>query len=425
MSWGLSMANRTRLFSRNCLFDCCLRGRMGFSDGVKILGIETSCDDTGIAIVDGNGKILGEALNSQQSTHLQEKNYIYRYGGIIPPVARELHRKNITDVCEKALRDANLRVRDVDAVAVTVKPGLPLSLMIGRNFGQYLSKIGNKPLIPIHHMEAHALTARMSGEVEFPFLTLLISGGHCLLALVKDVADFYLLGTSIDDAPGEALDKTARKLKLRNIPEYADKNGGAAIELAASRATNPFQFEFPALMSHYKDCNFSFAGLKNSVERVIGRLEEEHEIVGDKVVPDIENLCAGFQLCIAKHICHRTKRAIMFLDRTKLIPENKKTLVISGGVACNNFIAKSLQLVCDEMGYRFVRPPPKFCMDNGIMIAWNGLERWNADVGVLRDPLEIEKVEFESRAPLGINWIDRVREEDITCRTVRSKELYP
>ncbi|XP_015114752.1 probable tRNA N6-adenosine threonylcarbamoyltransferase, mitochondrial [Diachasma alloeum] len=418
---GLSVMKRSRLLRGNCLSDLFKRGRgRQFGDGTcaRILGIETSCDDTGIAIVDGAGRILGDALHSQQSTHLQ-------YGGIIPPVARELHRKNITDVCERALREANLRVRDVDAIAVTVMPGLALSLMIGRSFGQYLSKIGNKPLIPIHHMEAHALTARMSEKVDFPFLVLLISGGHCMLALVKDVADFYLLGTSVDDAPGEALDKTARRLKMRNLPEYADKNGGAAIELAASKATDPFQFEFPAPMTHYRDCSFSFSGLKNSADRMILKMERGHDVLGDGVIPDLENFCAAFQLCVAKHIGHRTKRAMMFLDRRELLPQDKKTLVVSGGVACNNFIARSLQTICSEMGYRFVRPPPKFCMDNGIMIAWNGIERWNADVGVLRDPIEIEKLEFQSRAPLGIDWTDVVRGDDIPCRTIRSKELYP
>ncbi|XP_063988908.1 tRNA N6-adenosine threonylcarbamoyltransferase, mitochondrial [Diachasmimorpha longicaudata] len=418
---GLSMIRKFRLFRGNSLSNFFQRGRsrkFGGGKGVKVLGIETSCDDTGVAIVDDSGRILGEALHSQQSTHLQ-------YGGIIPPVARDLHRKNITDVCEKALRQANLRVRDVDAIAVTVKPGLALSLMIGRNFGQYLSKIGNKPFIPVHHMEAHALTARMSEQVDFPFLVLLISGGHCLLALVKDVADFYLLGTSVDDAPGEALDKIARRLKIRNIPDYADINGGAAIELAASRATNPFQFEFPVLMSHYRDCNFSFAGLKNSAASTIQKLERDYDIVGDRIIPDLENFCASVQLCIAKHIGHRTKRAMMFLDRRELLPQDKKTLVVSGGVACNNFIAKSLEIICNEMEYRFVRPPRKLCMDNGTMIAWNGIERWNANVGVLRDAVEIEQVEFQCRAALGTDWTNLVREESIPCKTVKSRELYP
>ncbi|XP_074109268.1 threonyl-carbamoyl synthesis 4 isoform X1 [Cotesia typhae] len=385
---------------------------------VKILGIETSCDETGIAIIDGDGNILGDAIHSQLDVHL-------KYGGIIPPVARQMHRENITDVCEKALRTAGLKLRDVDAIATTMKPGLALSLIIGRNFGKYLSKIGNKPFIPIHHMEAHALTARMIEKVDFPFLVLLISGGHCLLALVKSVTDFFVIGNTLDDAPGEALDKTARRLKLMNIPEYRGKNGGQAIELAASKATNPLQFEFPVSMAHYRDCNFSFAGLKNSVITHIKRQELNSKTIGDGVIPDIENLCAGFQLVITKQIVMKTKRAMRFLDQKKFIPDDKRTLVVSGGVASNNFIAKALGLVCDEMDYRLVRPPPQLCTDNGIMIAWNGVERWNVNAGVLRDPVEIEKAEIQARVPLGEDWTHLVPELDIKCRHLKTNELYP
>ncbi|XP_008559994.1 tRNA N6-adenosine threonylcarbamoyltransferase, mitochondrial [Microplitis demolitor] len=385
---------------------------------IKILGIETSCDDTGVAIVDSNGNILGDALHSQLDVHL-------KYGGIIPPVARQLHRENITDVCEKALRSAGLRLRDVDAIATTLKPGLALSLMIGRNFGKYLSRVGNKPFIPIHHMEAHALTARMIEKVDFPFLVLLISGGHCLLALVKNISEFYILGKSIDDAPGEAFDKTARRLKMINLPEYWGKNGGQAIELAASKATNPEQFEFPFCMTHYRDCNFSFAGLKNSVMSHIKRQELKSKVIGDEIIPDIENLCAGFQLAIAKQISLKTKRAMAFLDMKNLIPHDQRTLIVSGGVACNNFIAKALGIVCNETGYRLVRPPPQLCMDNGIMIAWNGIERWNADAGVLRDPVEIEKVNSEARAPLGEDWTQLIKDEDIKSSNIKTRDLYP
>ncbi|KAK0176523.1 hypothetical protein PV328_000649 [Microctonus aethiopoides] len=384
---------------------------------IKILGVETSCDDTGIAIVDNTGTILGESLHSQTPTHIS-------FGGIIPPIAREFHRKNITDVCEQALKNAGLKLRDIDAIATTVKPGMSLSLMIGKNFGKYLSRIGNKPFIPIHHMEAHALTARMKEDVNFPYLVLLISGGHCLLALVESVTKFHLLGTTMDDAPGEAFDKAARRLKMHNIFEYRNKNGGVAIEMAAKKATDPLQFKFPPTMPHYRDCNFSFSGLKNSVTRQIQKLEIDFNITADEIIPDINNLCAGFQLAVAKHIASKTKRAMLFLDNENLIPNENRTLVMSGGVACNNFIAKVLGIVCNQQNYRLVRPPPQLCMDNGVMIAWNGMERWKIDAGVLRDPEEIERIDHESRAPLGDDWTSRVKEAHIQCSTIKNKDIY-
>ncbi|XP_044004034.1 probable tRNA N6-adenosine threonylcarbamoyltransferase, mitochondrial [Aphidius gifuensis] len=383
---------------------------------IKILGIETSCDDTGVAIVDDTGKIIGQALCSQQKIHT-------RNGGIIPPVARDLHYENITKVCEDALKSANLKLRDIDAIATTVKPGLPLSLDVGNKFGKYLCQIGNKPYIPIHHMEAHALTARMVEKVELPFLVLLISGGHCLLALVKKIDDFYLLGTSLDDAPGEAFDKVARKLKIFNLPQYRDKNGGAVIEHAAKFSNDPLQFEFPVPMPHYRDCNFSFSGIKNTVNTIIWRQEKEFDICGDGIVPDLYNICAGFQLSVGKHIGHKTKRAMKFLDHSNLIPDDRRTLVVSGGVACNDFIAKCLNVVCEEMDYRLVRPPPQLCTDNGIMIAWNGIERWRENCGVIRDPDEIAKVDIEHRSPLGTDWIPLVKEADIQCSTIKTKQL--
>lgn len=377
-----------------------------------ILGIETSCDDTGCAIVDSNGTILGEALHSQHLVHLNN-------GGIIPPIAQDLHRTHITKVVENALVSANLKLKNIDAVAATVKPGLPTSLVIGTNFGKYLSRIGDKPFIPIHHMEAHALTARMREKVDYPFLVLLISGGHCLIAVAQDVDKFLTLGSTIDDSPGEAFDKSARRLKLRNIPEFSNLSGGAAMEEAAKRATNHDQFRFVIPMLQYADCNFSVSGLKNAVLRHTIRQERLHDVTGDEIIPDVYNLCAGFQLAMTRHLCHRTQRAMEFVEDRNLIPEEKRVLVVSGGAACNNFIAKCLETVCSNMGYKFVRPPPKLCTDNGIMIAWNGVERWIADRGVFRDREEIEKVDIDGGASFGEDWRKKVSEASIKCNWIK------
>ncbi|KAM0733860.1 tRNA N6-adenosine threonylcarbamoyltransferase, mitochondrial [Formica fusca] len=381
-----------------------------------ILGIETSCDDTGCGIVDTTGKILGEVINSQHLTHL-------KHGGIIPTIAYDMHRQQITTVCEDALRSANLRLRDIDAIATTTKPGLPLSLAVGNTFGKYLSRIGNKPYIPIHHMEAHALTTRMVRKVDFPFLVLLVSGGHSLLAIVESVDKFYTLGTTLDNAPGEIFDKIARRLKLANIPEFSHMSGGQAIERAASKATDPTKFIFEPVMTKKRDCQFTFAGTLNKSLIYINKQEKEHNVDGSTVIPDVYNLCAALQISAVKHICLRTQRAMEFINNLNLISQEKRTLVVSGGVACNNFLAEALEIVCLEKSFKFVRTPPRLCNDNGIMIAWNGAERWTANVGVIRDRDEIEMVTVEKRAPLGESWIERVQDANIKCKLVKLKGL--
>jgi N6-L-threonylcarbamoyladenine synthase len=292
-----------------------------YTNQTLILGIETSCDDTGCAIVDVEGNIVGEALKSQQLVHLNN-------GGIIPPIAQDLHRQNIENVVNTAIKRANVSFEDLSAIATTVKPGLPLSLTIGMRYGKYLCQLYNKPFIPIHHMEAHALTARMYDKtLQFPFLVLLISGGHCLLAVAQDVDKFLLLGTSLDDAPGEAFDKVARRMKLRNLPEYSQLSGGQAVELAASKAEDPLQFKFTIPLLHYKDCNFSMAGLKTQCHRHLLVEEEKHNIPPDGLIPNIDNLCASFQLVLTRHLCHRVQRGMTYANRQELIPKDKQTLV--------------------------------------------------------------------------------------------------
>ncbi|XP_065163913.1 tRNA N6-adenosine threonylcarbamoyltransferase, mitochondrial [Atheta coriaria] len=374
-----------------------------------ILGIETSCDDTGCAIVDHEGTILGEALQSQEHIHLQ-------HGGIIPPIAEEHHRKNIASVVERALGKYSLN--DIDAIAVTTQPGLPLSLQIGTKYAKHIARKHQKPLIPIHHMEAHALTIRMRKEIQFPFLVLLISGGHCLLAVAKSVREFFLLGQSIDDAPGEAFDKLARRMKLRNLPEFSSMSGGQAMEVSASRATDPLQHRMSAPMLQYKDCNFSFAGLKNVVQRKIMKEEKEFDLAPDEVIPNAYNLAAALQVTITRHLCHRVQRAMEFCKLHGLATNNQ--LVVSGGVACNNFINRGLQIVCTELGYTLHRPEPKLCTDNGIMIAWNGVEKWQTNCDITTD---YESIHIRKSSPLGVNLIPQVQAANISCKWVRLKGI--
>jgi len=373
-----------------------------------ILGIETSCDETGAAVVDCHGNIISESLHSQLQTHLS-------LGGIIPPLARDLHAENIENVVQSALAKANIDVSQLAAVAATVKPGLPLSLAVGTNYAKALCKQFNKKFIPIHHMEAHALTARMVEQVDFPFLVLLVSGGHCLLAIAHSVEEFHRLGESIDLAPGDALDKVARRLKLRNISEYSSISGGRAVELLA-RKGNISAFDYKSPLSVYKDCSFSFSGLGNGFLRHLLREEKRFGIEADVVLPNVADFCASFQHAVVSHICKRLQRGMVYVDEKNLIPKESRKLVVSGGVACNEYLRDCLGIVCNEMGYTLVTPPPKLCTDNGIMIAWNGMEKWKAQVGIVDD---IDAVKIDAKAKLGTDISKDVENSKISCKWIK------
>ncbi|KFU99444.1 hypothetical protein N339_10516, partial [Pterocles gutturalis] len=262
--------------------------------GKLVLGIETSCDDTGAAVVDDAGTILGEALHCQKEVHLQA-------GGINPVVAQQLHRENIEQVVEEALRVSGISVRELAAIATTVKPGLALSLGVGLQYSLNLVNRYQKPFIPIHHMEAHALTIRLTHHVEFPFLVLLLSGGHCILAIAQGVSDFLLLGQTIDIAPGDMLDKVARRLSLRKHPECHSMAGGKAIEHLA-QGGNWQQHTFRPPMQQYRNCDFSFSGLQNLVNRVIIQKEKEEGIQEGEILSCVKDIAAAVQHAVAVHI---------------------------------------------------------------------------------------------------------------------------
>ncbi|XP_076348750.1 threonyl-carbamoyl synthesis 4 isoform X10 [Tachypleus tridentatus] len=305
--------------------------------------------------------------------------------------------------------------KDLSAIATTVKPGLPLSLVVGLKYSKQLVKETAKPFIPIHHMEAHALTARMAQNVEFPFLVLLVSGGHCQLAIVRNIDNFLLLGSTLDDAPGEAFDKIARRLKLRNIPAFSTVGGGQAIETLAKEG-NSHAFNFPTPLSKYRDCNFSFSGLKFRAYKIITEEEKKHDIIADLVLPNVADICASFQHAVANHIVKRVHRALLFCELKELLPMNNKVLVVSGGVACNNYIRAALKLLCDHMDFELVCPPPKLCTDNGIMIAWNGIERYRAGIGIAEN---LDEVDIQAKCPLGKDISTSVEELSIKFRNIK------
>nr|XP_013807750.1 PREDICTED: probable tRNA N6-adenosine threonylcarbamoyltransferase, mitochondrial isoform X1 [Apteryx mantelli mantelli] len=375
-----------------------------------VLGIETSCDDTGAAVVDDAGNILGEALHCQKEVHLKT-------GGIIPLVAQQLHRENIEQIVKEALSISGVSVNELAAIATTVKPGLALSLGVGLEYSLKLVNKYKKPFIPIHHMEAHALTIRLTNQVEFPFLVLLLSGGHCILAVAQGVSDFLLLGQSIDIAPGDMLDKVARRLSLSKHPECHSMAGGKAIEHLAQTG-NRQHYTFRVPMQHYRNCDFSFSGLQNLVNKVIIQKEKEEGLQKGELLSCIKDIAAAAQHAVAVHIVKRTYRAMLFCIKHSILSPKNATLVVSGGVASNQYIRKGLQILADANGFAFLCPPPRLCTDNGVMIAWNGIERLRAGLGVLHCT---DGIRYEANAPLGIDISKRVEEDSIKVPRLKMK----
>lgn len=319
------------------------------------------------------------------------------------------------------MEKSQIRFDDLDAIAVTNRPGLPMSLIIGVRYAKYLARKYYKPIIPVHHMEAHALMARMENKIEFPYLCLLVSGGHTQLVHVKDPVTFILLGASIDDAVGEAFDKIARRLKLNLIPEFEEVSGGQAIEIAAMEAKDSDRFLFPLPLARYRDCKFSFAGLKNNAKRNIEKSEKEYDLKPDEVIPYYQDFCAGLLKAATKHLSHRTQRAIEFCIKNDLVPSDERSLVISGGVACNNYIFESLQEMAQNYNFKTYRPRKELCNDNGIMIAWNGIENASFQkTGMTRD---YDAVDIVGKCSLGTDFSQSVEDAQIQCKWFKVKQI--
>uniref|UniRef100_A0A673AU94 N(6)-L-threonylcarbamoyladenine synthase n=1 Tax=Sphaeramia orbicularis TaxID=375764 RepID=A0A673AU94_9TELE len=336
-----------------------------------VLGIETSCDDTGAAVLDETGAILGESLHSQKET-----------GGIIPTVAQQLHRENIEHVVQEALDRSGVSPSQLSAVATTVKPGLALSLGIGLEFTQRFVRQHNKPFIPIHHMEAHALTVRMLQPVAFPFLVLLISG-----------------------APGDTLDKVRPTSVSHKHPLCSTLSGGQAIELLAKTGDRT-RFPFRTPMGQTYDCCFSFAGLRNQITMTIRKQESDEGIKQGTLLSCVNDIAAATQHTVASHLAKRTHRAILFCKANGLLPSHSPILVLSGGVASNQYIRKALTIITEATGLHLICPPPKFCTDNGVMIAWNGVERLREGKGILPPNVDVS---YEPKAPLGVDLTAQVK----------------
>ncbi|KAH8386632.1 hypothetical protein KR093_001612, partial [Drosophila rubida] len=384
-----------------------------------VLGIETSCDDTGVAIVDTAGNVHANILESQQEFHT-------RYGGIIPPRAQDLHRARIADAFDRCLAASQLQPEQLAAIAVTTHPGLPLSLVVGLRYARHLARRYRKPLLAVHHMEAHALQARMEYSNEnlpYPYLCLLISGGHSQLALVRGPGQLTLLGETLDDAPGEAFDKIARRLRLYVLPQYRLWNGGRAIEHAAQFACNPDAYEFPLPLARQRNCQFSFAGIKNNAFRAIRQQERAERTPVDGIISNYSDFCAGLLRAVSRHLMHRTQRALEFCLRPELnlFGTTPPTLVVSGGVANNDVIFANLQHLAKQYNCRCFRPSKRYCSDNGVMIAWHGIEQLRQQVN--RDTpcsaLNLDDIQVAGSAGFETSAVISLQEAAIKCKWVQ------
>ena len=323
-----------------------------------VLGIESSCDDTGAAVVNEKKEILGEALESQEE-HKQ-------YGGVVPEIAARAHLEHVDEIVELCLKRAKLNINDIDAVAASAGPGLIGGVVVGVMTAKSLALALNKPFIALNNLEGHALCARIAHDVEFPYLLLLVSGGHCQILVVKNVGEYERLGTTIDDAAGEAFDKVAKMLGL-GYP------GGPMIEKLAAMGDDS-RFSLPHPLANSGDCNLSFSGLKTAVRKVIESYAEDGD-VAHAILPkqDVNDICACFQKTATECLTAKLERAIKYFKQK--YPHGKH-VVVSGGVASNTYLRGKLHDLSLRHGLEFAAPPIKFCTDNGVMVAWAGLERF-------------------------------------------------
>ncbi|KDP28771.1 hypothetical protein JCGZ_14542 [Jatropha curcas] len=382
-------------------------------DDLVILGIETSCDDTAAAVVKGNGEILSQVVSSQA-------DLLERYGGVAPKMAEERHSQVIDQVVQDALDQANLTARDLSAVAVTIGPGLSLCLCVGVQKARKLAGSFNLPIVGIHHMEAHALVARLiEQELQFPFMALLISGGHNLLILARDLGHYIQLGTTIDDAIGEAYDKIAKWLGLD-----MRRSGGPAVEALAQEG-DAESIKFSSPMKQHKDCNFSYAGLKTQVRLAIESRNINAEIpISSATSQDRSSradIAASFQRVAVLHLEERCERAI---DWARKIEPSIKYLVVSGGVASNQYVRTRLDQVVKKKNLKLLCPPPSLCTDNGVMVAWTGIEHFcmgRFDPPPPADEAEDFVYDLRPRWPLGVEYA----EGRSNARSIRRARVHP
>ena len=319
-----------------------------------ILGIESSCDETAASIVtendNGNPIVLSSIVSSQIEVHKE-------FGGVVPELAARSHIEKIDSIVKKAIDDSGVEIKEIDAVASTAGPGLVVCLSVGLSFGKSFANSLNKPFIAVNHLEGHALSPRLNSKLNYPYLLLLISGGHSQFLSVQNLGKYKRLGTTIDDALGEAFDKTAKLLGI----EFP---GGPQIELLAKKG-NPNRYNLPKPIFNKGGCNLSFAGLKTSILKISKQIKTEQEKF---------DVAASFQKTINEILYKKTKIAFNEYEKQNLL-KNKK-FVVAGGVAANKDIRNMLINLCKEENYKPIFPPIELCGDNAAMIGMVGLEKY-------------------------------------------------
>lgn len=330
---------------------------------LTFLGIESSCDDTAAAIVryvPGIApQILSSVVEGQVALHAA-------FGGVVPEIAARAHAERLDACVKAALKQAQLNLDDLNGVAVTAGPGLIGGVLSGVMLAKGIAAATGLPLVGVNHLAGHALTPRLTDQASFPYLMLLVSGGHCQFLIAKNVEEFQRLGGTIDDAPGEAFDKTA---KLLGLPQP----GGPAVQAEAAFG-NPKRFQFPRPLLDRAGCDMSFSGLKTALLRARDALIAEK---GGLTIQDRRDLCAGFQQAVADVLVEKSRRALeVYLTLSPVEP----VLAVAGGVAANSLIRARLQELCTAHGVRFLAPPMALCTDNAAMIAWVGIERFQSGV---------------------------------------------
>ena len=318
-----------------------------------ILGIESSCDETAASIITENEQgipiILSSIVSSQVDVHKE-------FGGVVPELAARSHIEKIDSITKKAIDDSGIKMEEIDAVASTAGPGLIVCLSVGLSFGKAMASSLNKPFIAVNHLEGHALSPKLNSELNYPYLLLLISGGHTQFLSVQGLGNYKRLGTTIDDAVGEAFDKTAKLLGI----EFP---GGPQIEVYAKKG-DPNKYELPKPIFHKGGCNLSFAGLKTAVLKISKQIKTDQEKY---------DLAASFQRTVEKILYKKSK--IAFEEFKKINKTNKNKFVVAGGVAANKRIRGVLTSLCEEEDFEAIFPPINLCGDNAAMIAMVGLEK--------------------------------------------------
>jgi N6-L-threonylcarbamoyladenine synthase len=320
---------------------------------LPILGIESSCDETAAAVLDADGRVLAEAVLSQQPDHAP-------FGGVVPEIAARAHLAHLPSLVRDVTARAGIEIGGLGAVAASAGPGLIGGLIVGSQFAKGLAIARGIPYVAVNHLEAHALTARLPGLVEggapFPYLLLLVSGGHCQCVAVEGVGKYRRLGATVDDAAGEAFDKVGKLLGL-GWP------GGPALERLAASG-DPKRYPFPRPMLRREGCDFSFSGLKTAVAQTVARLPP-----GALPAQMAADVAAGFQAAVTEVLADRASHAMDMMRGTASL------LVAAGGVAANQAIRVALDRAAAAKGFRLVAPPVRLCTDNAVMVAWTGLER--------------------------------------------------